>query len=465
MRSRRGFPTFLRVHETLPTLVAVVLALTACAESGGSTACTTDVECAGASVCESGRCVARSTALDASLDGMSDEDEPLGFPVFHPGRDGGGSIGAPFQDEDDDTAEPDAPPVDASSVEPIAGDGGGEGEVVDPSLADDVDSSTDDVSEGDDDTAPEPEVTGTPGGLDAGCENGEECTGEPTLDCCDPTNPCEQAENGVCDCDGVYTWDLADCQGMASGAGAIGEPCEVAEDCASGFCMPEEDELGVTGWPSGYCSSDCTVSNQCPEGSNCFIVREDGAAACLDDCSPSCRTGYVCEPVAEGACLPRCDAPGNGCPEGSQCAPTGFCEAEPAVCNSGEFACDDGYCIRASWECDEFADCGAGEDEVDCPSTCDPVDFLCDDGGCIPAAWVCDFVNDCPNDEDEVDCEYPDVPDEWGCSPFAYGADDGCHCDCGAWDPDCNDDAEGALGCLFGLSCVEPGVCEDTATP
>ena len=30
------------------------------------------------------------------------------------------------------------------------------------------------------------------------------------------------------------------------------------------------------------------------------------------------------------------------------------------------------------------------------------------------------------------------VPPEWTCNPLFYGSKDGCDCDCGAWDPDCD---------------------------
>jgi hypothetical protein len=30
-----------------------------------------------------------------------------------------------------------------------------------------------------------------------------------------------------------------------------------------------------------------------------------------------------------------------------------------------------------------------------------------------------------------------DVPSTWSCNPLFYGSKDGCDCECGAWDPDC----------------------------
>jgi hypothetical protein len=31
-----------------------------------------------------------------------------------------------------------------------------------------------------------------------------------------------------------------------------------------------------------------------------------------------------------------------------------------------------------------------------------------------------------------------DVPSTWTCNPLFYGSKDGCDCECGAWDPDCD---------------------------
>ncbi len=37
--------------------------------------------------------------------------------------------------------------------------------------------------------------------------------------------------------------------------------------------------------------------------------------------------------------------------------------------------------------------------------------------------------------------------DNWGCSLANYMADDGCHCGCNVWDPDCDQDKESPIGC------------------
>ena len=35
-------------------------------------------------------------------------------------------------------------------------------------------------------------------------------------------------------------------------------------------------------------------------------------------------------------------------------------------CDDSEFQCNNGNCITASWECDDYDDCGDNSDEQDC---------------------------------------------------------------------------------------------------
>jgi hypothetical protein len=51
------------------------------------------------------------------------------------------------------------------------------------------------------------------------------------------------------------------------------------------------------------------------------------------------------------------------------------------------------------------------------------------------------------------------IPVGWICPLAYYDANDGCDCYCGAWDPDCSEPAQPVLGCALGQSCVPPGVC------
>ncbi|MEM3062863.1 MAG: hypothetical protein QW303_04895, partial [Nitrososphaerota archaeon] len=57
-------------------------------------------------------------------------------------------------------------------------------------------------------------------------------------------------------------------------------------------------------------------------------------------------------------------------------------------------------------------------------------------------------------------------PSGWNCSSSYYEADDGCDCNCGAWDPDCVN-STAIFGCYEGpsASCEQPGVCKYGSVP
>ncbi len=52
------------------------------------------------------------------------------------------------------------------------------------------------------------------------------------------------------------------------------------------------------------------------------------------------------------------------------------------------------------------------------------------------------------------------IPEAWDCKNKYYAASDGCDCDCGAWDPDCDDPDQEIWGCEDDEVCVPPGLCD-----
>lgn len=78
-------------------------------------------------------------------------------------------------------------------------------------------------------------------------------------------------------------------------------------------------------------------------------------------------------------------------------------------------------------------------------------------------------VSPCAADQVEVDgrCYPNDAPSGWVCEPLAYNAADGCHCDCGAPDPDCDRADQALIGCedLVEASCTEFGRCVGDTPP
>jgi len=61
-------------------------------------------------------------------------------------------------------------------------------------------------------------------------------------------------------------------------------------------------------------------------------------------------------------------------------------------------------------------------------------------------------VVECTNQKLEL------LPKAWKCDPSNYGTKDGCHCNCGTWDPDCSDDLKlPTIGCPNDDICIHPG--------
>lgn len=143
-----------------------------------------------------------------------------------------------------------------------------------------------------------------------------------------------------------------------------------------------------------------------------------------------------------------------------------LCNVEPVcgdgICSPGEAdSCPDD-CIDdgppAEWRCDD--DWYGTGDGCDCE--CGTWDPDCED----PRQEIlnCDEGEVCSTDGTCVDDGEPDLPAEWSCPEEFYAADDGCDCACGAWDPDCEDPRQDVLNCDPGQICVEPGVCEGDET-
>ena len=76
-------------------------------------------------------------------------------------------------------------------------------------------------------------------------------------------------------------------------------------------------------------------------------------------------------------------------------------------CDSSQFRCSDGQCIRASRKCNGDGDCSDGSDETTevCGTKCENVTgggFACSDGKCIKASWKCDWAWDCSDGSDQT---------------------------------------------------------------
>lgn len=157
--------------------------------------------------------------------------------------------------------------------------------------------------------------------------------------------------------------------------------------------------------------------------------------------------------------------------------------------------------------CDRSPSCGdlicSADEATTCPSDCEDDSPRCGDGVCEPgdcesdcrvgtrppASWICSDSTwdsrdgcDCECGAVDPDCEtalttyncavgevcsasgecVPEavgVPDDWICNEEYYGSNDGCDCACGVRDPDCDDPQQEIVGCATDSVCGPNGEC------
>ena len=95
---------------------------------------------------------------------------------------------------------------------------------------------------------------------------------------------------------------------------------------------------------------------------------------------------------------------------------------------------------------------------------------ICGDGFCSPDETAAGCATDCASTCGNGVCDPTDIPScpsecggtlpsGWRCPAVNYGGGDGCDCNCGAWDTDCDDPAADVYNCRPGESCGTDGLC------
>lgn len=221
-----------------------------------------------------------------------------------------------------------------------------------------------------------------------------------------------QSADGLCDC----------------GCGIPDEACEGSGCSASGCYHPYCDRRWDTsGTPTQITSNPYTAGWQkCPLGEygegtpsscDCGCGIHDADCDPLLDCTtPGCNAVYcnACHDVT-GHVVPCADWVS---------AWTGNAN-NSAVCDPANYNAGDGVC-----------DCGCGAIDPDCSPGAGTI------GAAGSFAAECDRCFNTGNDQ--VGC---DPPGAWTCDDQHYGTGDGCDCQCGAPDPDCEDDTGANEGC------------------
>jgi hypothetical protein len=263
---------------------------------------------------------------------------------------------------------------------------------------------------------------GDPGATVYGCDDGQTCV-----------------TPGVCS-DGGSSGGT--CAGWTCSASYFdaGDGC----DCGCGCWDPDCGDPGATLY-------GCAAGEICVQPGVCSGAGPGGACAGWS-CDP---TYYAADDGCDCGCGcwdPDCDDPTAlvyGCAEGEACTPPGLCGGATPT------ACAGWTCNAAWWDADDGCDCGCGCWDPDCADPAQPI-YGCDDGVACVAPGVCEGGGPGPG---------PGPCAGWVCDETYYDADDGCDCGCGCWDPDCADPTARVYGCAAGDACVQPGVCAGGSTP
>jgi hypothetical protein len=157
-----------------------------------------------------------------------------------------------------------------------------------------------------------------------------------------------------------------------------------------------------------------------------------------------------------GAYDPDCDDPFShvkGCGKGQTCSKEGKCEGQIAVVPSS-WVCGSAYYAIGGPK--PVCNCGCGAPDPDCDLPYPTYDLT-----------KCKKGQTCGEDGT---CQGPElaVPPTWTCNPskFAEGKTNGtCDCDCGAYDPDCNDIHLKLTGCGYKQTCDASGKCVGEIAP
>jgi hypothetical protein len=157
---------------------------------------------------------------------------------------------------------------------------------------------------------------------------------------------------------------------------------------------------------------------------------------------------WTCPPAfydADDGCDCDCGIPDPDCKDGTQtifgCGPQHPPSDDAPGCSPA------GECVPpASWTCDEGAfddgetcDCECGAPDLDCPELpvvgCEDPDEVCFGGACLTGI------------------------EGWDCNPDFYDANDGCDCECGIYDPDCDTPGTRVYNCDPGFVCLPDATC------
>jgi hypothetical protein len=268
------------------------------------------------------------------------------------------------------------------------------------------------------------------------CDDGAFCT---TDICSIATDACEHLPkvNTPCDDEDVCTLaTVCDAEGTCSG----GSPpdCDDGNECTVNDC--DSDLPGGCTYPADVgksCNDEdaCTFDDLCQDNKTC-----DGTDKVCDDLN-ACTSNVCDSDDTLSPCVFEATI-GEACDDGN-------------ACTSDEACTQDLSCLGLDLDCDDENPCTL--------DSCDPTPGEgCQNDDADP--------DDCTYCQSDVDCPGLDIcvssqcqeylPEDWTCNADYYAAGDDCDCNCGAYDPDCDNPANDVVGCPAYSTCLETSLCE-----
>lgn len=279
-------------------------------------------------------------------------------------------------------------------------------------------------------------------GLD--CDDGNLCT---TDICSIETDSCKHLPktNTPCD-DGDVCTEGSSCTQDGECGDSIPVLCEDGDACTADACDSDVPGGCVAPVAVGLTCDDsnqCTFDDACQADGTC--VGADKACDDLDPCTlDTCQSADLTEAPCQHEL-----AVGGACDDGNSCTENDVCNYIPALPEMGL------VCFGQQVECDDQNPCTQDS---------------CDASLNVGCAFEDEDPTDCTFCQSDDDCEGLDIcvssqceaylPEDWTCNAEYYSAGDDCDCECGAYDPDCDDPTQDVVGCAPYSKCLQSGLCE-----
>ncbi|PIK49520.1 putative atrial natriuretic peptide-converting enzyme-like [Apostichopus japonicus] len=244
---------------------------------------------------------------------------------------------------------------------------------------------------------------------------------------CDSYKDCEDgSDEEDCQCgDGTFTCDNGSCI-YASWE------CDDWDDCGDNSdeknCGSQEPYSSFSGYSSGVSSSIVEPSSSLAASSS-LASSSSASQSSSSSVQDSSSADYSSSDKTSSSVS---SSEASSSSESSSSAGSSSSSSSSSGCDG--FTCQNGNCIPATWECDNWDDCGDSSDENHCSGDCPSNNVRCPNGWkCIPNSWICDDYDDCGDNWDEQSCSgQGDSSTQAPCGWSAWGDWSQCNTGCNA---------------------------------